>query len=84
MNSSADREIDVIINIIKKYVPPGSEVGRDTNYIVKFDIDSLKFVELLEEIECYYKISLLEYVNDLTKIDTPKGICEVVTGVSGI
>ena len=62
--------VQQIIKMIKVYVPDGQNIAEDTNLTSDLEFDSLKVMNLMEEIEDYYDISIP--LNVLSEIRTVK------------
>jgi acyl carrier protein len=62
--------VEQLIKMVKAYVPEGLNIGEDTNLISDLEFDSLKVMNLMEEIEDYFDISIP--LNVLSEIRTVK------------
>lgn len=62
--------VEQLIKMMKAYVPEGLNIGEDTNLISDLEFDSLKVMNLMEEIEDYFDISIP--LNVLSEIRTVK------------
>ena len=62
--------VEQLIKMMKAYVPEGLNIEEDTNLISDLEFDSLKVMNLMEEIEDYFDISIP--LNVLSEIRTVK------------
>jgi len=65
-----EKLVEQLIAMIKAYTPDGLKIAEDTSLTSDLEFDSLKIMNLIEEIEDHYDISIP--LNVLSEIRTVK------------